>query len=139
MFNKLKIKKYISNIQGVFMSDDFTDLFLDSNVLGYSDSEFDEKTYLKLSKLLENVYTKINTNSEFSELILDGSDYLVPYTLGWVKLHVREDNISGLTLYFNNKAYKLYCNSYNKSAYLNVLNISEPRNIKIIEQNLRVI
>lgn len=139
MFEKFKIMKYIELISKEFKKDDFTDLFLDSDVLGYSDSKFGKETYNNLEKILGNVYNMIKTNSEYSLLIKDTDGYLIPYTLGWVKLHVINNSPRGVTLYFNNKAYKMYVNNHLKTVNLNVLDIKEPRFSKVIEKNLNYI
>lgn len=138
MFNKYKVRKYVSSIQNIFTQDNFTDLFLETDILGYSDSVFDKETYFKLSKIFNDVYTVINSNLDFSELLLDGSDYLIPYTLGWIKLHVMQEEIKGITFYYKHKAYKLYLNNINKTVNLNVLDIKEPRSISIIQENLNL-
>lgn len=136
MFYKNKLKKYISSIQYIVTSDNFIEIFYDTEVLGYVDSELDSSVYSDLKLVLSDVYVKIRENIEFSYLLLDNDDYLIPYTLGWLKLHTIDDEPTGITFYFKNKAYKFYLNNLEKKVNLNVLNIKEPRNIQIIQNNL---
>lgn len=136
MFYKNKLKKYISSIQDIVTSDSFIEIFYDTEVLGYVDSELDSSVYSDLKLVLSDVYVKIRENIEFSYLLLDNDDYLIPYTLGWLKLHTIDDEPTGITFYFKNKAYKFYLNNLEKKVNLNVLNIKEPRNIQIIQNNL---
>lgn len=136
MFYKNKLKKYISSIQDIVTSDNFIEIFYDTEVLGYVDSELDSSVYSDLKLVLSDVYVKIRENIEFSYLLLDNDDYLIPYTLGWLKLHTINDEPTGITFYFKNKAYKFYLNNLEKKVNLNVLNIKEPRNIQIIQNNL---
>lgn len=136
MFYKNKLKKYISSIQDIVTSDNFIEIFYDTEVLGYVDSELDSSVYSDLKLVLSDVYVKIRENIEFSYLLLDNDDYLIPYTLGWLKLHTIDDEPTGITFYFKNKAYKFYLNNLEKKVNLNVLNIKEPRNIQIIQNNL---
>lgn len=136
MFYKNKLKKYISSIQDIVTSDNFIEIFYDTEVLGYVDSELDSSVYSDLKLVLSDVYVKIRENIEFSYLLLDNDDYLIPYTLGWLKLHTIDGEPTGITFYFKNKAYKFYLNNLEKKVNLNVLNIKEPRNIQIIQNNL---
>lgn len=136
MFYKNKLKKYISSIQDIVTSDNFIEIFYDTEVLGYVDSELDSSVYSDLKLVLSDVYVKIRENIEFSYLLMDNDDYLIPYTLGWIKLHTIGDEPTGITFYFKNKAYKFYLNNLEKKVNLNVLNIKEPRNIQIIQNNL---
>lgn len=136
MFYKSKLKKYLLNIQNTVNSDSFIELFYNSEVLGYVDTEFDKNMYAEFKLVLNEIYVKINENIDFSYLLLDNDSYIIPYTLGWIKIHVINDKPIGLTFYFKNKAYKFYLNDLNKKVNLNVLDIKEPRNLNIIKNNL---
>lgn len=136
MFYRNRLKKYIMNIQDIVTSDRFIEIFYDTEILGYVDSELDSNVYTDLKLVLEDVYVKIKENIEFSYLLMDNDDYLIPYTLGWLKIHTTNDSPTGLTFYFKNKAYKFYLNDLYKKVILNVLDIQEPRNVQIIQNNL---
>lgn len=136
MFQHLKIRKYLERIQKQLNREDFIDLFLSTEVLGFSDSEMGEEEYSTLNNVLNQLYLEIESNKEFSLLILDETDYVFPYPLGWAKLHCFNNQAKGITLYFKGYAYKLFLNNIKKSVVLNVFEIQEPRNKEVIATNL---
>lgn len=139
MFTRYFINKYIQGIQEELMQDDFVDIFLDSDILGYSDSEFDEDTYFKLLEFLEIVYNKIIINKDFKKLIFDGDGYLIPYPTGWIKIHEINNKPKGFTFYFSKYTYKLFLNDYTKTVSLNALEIAKPRYANRVSNNLKLI
>ena len=55
MFYKYKLKKYLLNIQNTVNSDSFIELFYNSEVLGYVDTEFDKDMFVKSSTRLTGI------------------------------------------------------------------------------------
>lgn len=138
MFYKSKVKKYISRVQEDLKSEDFIDLFINTDVLGFSDSEMGEEEFEILERILNQIYSKI-ISEPYQDLLLDDSDYLIPYTLGWVKIHCYDRKPEGLTFYFKNNAYKLFLNRLTKQVSLNVLDITTPKMASIVAKNLSMV
>lgn len=138
MFKKMKVSKYIKEINSLFLQDEFTDIFLNSSVLGYSDSTFNRKDYEYLTNFLNNVYNKIIENKEYSKSILDCSDYTFPFTNGWIKLHVLNNKPLGLSFYFKQYSYQFVLDSESKEIVQNALVLSQPKSSVRILNNLNL-
>lgn len=137
MFEKYKINKYLDKVESFVRDEDFLNTFLDIDILSGEDSVMKESTYICIEKVLKDVYNTINESLEYSKLIRTVDGYSFPTTLGWIKIHVINNEPKGLTMYMSKNTYKMYLNTYSKTVSLNVLSIEKPRYSLEISKNLR--
>lgn len=138
MFSKYFINKYIVSIQEFLESDNVVDFLLNLTNQAYSESNYKKEDYKKFKQLLTELNFKIDKNPEYSKLLNDGDGYVIPFSLGWVKLQKINNSPMGLTVYFKNYSYKLYLDSYTQSLIFNTISTKEPSFAKEVRSNLKL-